>query len=198
MNHKDRISIFVITDFPNKACAIIHLLGLLKYLAREYLVELTCFFLDNKHTDVDLNYLENRWRLADIVILQRGISLEEMFLIHEMMDKCRKVFVFEIDNNLMKIPKTHPGFFVILSYKEIIQAIISKSDAITTTTPILAEYLKQLNPSVYVLPNLIDPELFLLSENSKKDKSDRIILGFSGTSHIYLIFILLCQRSRAF
>ncbi|MBU0535521.1 tetratricopeptide repeat protein [bacterium] len=180
MNHKDKISIFVITGGEDQPCPTIRLLSPMKYLAREGLVEVTYFFWDGEYTDADFNHLEDRWNLADIVILQRDISLEGMFLIREMIDRCGKVFVYEIDDNLMEVPKTHPGVFWYLSYKEVIKSIISKSDAITTTTPILARHLKQLNPTIYVLPNLIDPELFL-KKNSKKDKCRKVVLGYIGT-----------------
>ena len=119
MSNKGKISIFVITDSPNGACSIIRLLSPLKYLVREDLVELTSFFWDIEYTDADFNHLEDRWRLADIIIFQRGISLEGMFLIHEMIDKCGKVFIYEIDDNLMEVPQTHPDFFGILLIKKL-------------------------------------------------------------------------------
>ena len=119
MSNKGKISIFVITDSPNGACSIIRLLSPLKYLVREDLVEPTYFFWDIEYTDADFNHLEDRWRLADIVILQRGISLEGMFLIHQMIDKCGKVFIYEIDDNLMEVPQTHPDFFGILLIKKL-------------------------------------------------------------------------------
>jgi len=110
MSDKDKISIFAITGSSNGACPTIRLLSPLKYLVREDLVELTCFFWDVEYTDADLNHLENRWKLANIIILQREIPLEGMFLIHEVAEKCGKIFIYEIDDNLMEIPQAHPYF----------------------------------------------------------------------------------------
>ena len=197
MSCKDKISIFVITGSANDPCSIIRLLSPLKYLVREDLVKPTYFYWDAEYTDADFNHLEDRWRLADIVIFQRGVSLEGMFLVHEIADKCGRIFVYEIDDNLLEVPKAHPQFFWYLAHKETIQAIISKSDAITTTTPILAEHLKQLNPAVYVLPNLIDPELFSQGEESEKNKCGKTILGYTGTTtHLSDFYIIVSAIKR--
>lgn len=68
-----------------------------------------------------------------------------------------KISIIDIDDDFA-IPKEHPSYFTSLVNKndKIIRDNIANADYVTTTTDLFAEYLKPINPNVFVIPNAID------------------------------------------
>ncbi|MDI6704447.1 MAG: hypothetical protein QME40_07245, partial [bacterium] len=178
---KNKISIFIIAHSQEGACEIIRLISPMKYMEREGLIKTTYLFWGNGYKNEDLSYLEDELRSSDIVVFQRSLSPEANLLFYEFLKKSNKIFVYETDDNLMETPSFHPGFVHHVVNKGILKKIIPTVDIVTTTTSKLADYLKGLNNSVCVLPNLIDPELFLQNRGINKEEDGKIVIGYVGS-----------------
>ena len=71
--------------------------------------------------------------------------------------------------------------------RDMCRIAFGKSDLVTTTTPILADEFRKVNPNVAVLPNLIDFDQFPLVETIKP----KLRLGWQGgVSHYEDLFVI--------
>lgn len=92
--------------------------------------------------------------------------------------------VYELDDDLMNVPDTNPGFFL-YSDPEIqnnIKCCIQAADAVTVSTEKLGEMVSKLNGNVHVIPNTVHS--WLLDYNRKRN--ERLTIGWagSGTHHL--------------
>lgn len=71
--------------------------------------------------------------------------------------------------------------------RDLFRSCFKKADMVTTTTPILAEKLKQINPNTVVLPNLVDfsqyPEP--MDDYYRDPRKKKIRIGWQGGSSHY-------------
>lgn len=101
----------------------------------------------------------------DIVVMQRVMLAGTVDNVKRARD-AGQVVINDVDDSFWDIPRTHASFRQIdparnpdsnrVHYTRALQA----SDAITVSTPYLAEKLGGLGPAVYLLPNAIDPARF--------------------------------------
>lgn len=71
--------------------------------------------------------------------------------------------------------------------RDMCRIAFAKSDLVTTTTPILADEFRKVNPNVFVLPNLIDFDNFPLVETVKPT----LRIGWQGgVSHYEDLFVI--------
>jgi glycosyltransferase involved in cell wall biosynthesis len=84
--------------------------------------------------------------------------------------------VYEIDDDLWNIRPSNPGYGWASERREMFADNIRASDAVTVTTPRLAEVVRRYNPNVYVLPNCCDAA-FLAHE---RPRSQRVTVGWAG------------------
>lgn len=90
---------------------------------------------------------------------------------------------FETPNGLVKVWEDGRNIDISANKKRVegFKTALRLADAVTTTTPILAEVFRQYNPNVYVLPNTVDPVLF---QKADIVNDGSIRLGwFGGESH---------------
>lgn len=118
----------------------------------------------------------------------------DIIVFHKQFDRNQKVIdlikflsipvVMDIDD--YKLNPNHPLFMSQEKGKwwETIVAHLTKSDYVTTTTPIFANVIKKFNKNVYVLPNAVDKE-FMPQFKQTKNKSDKIRFGLvCGSTHM--------------
>ena len=55
--------------------------------------------------------------------------------------------------------------------------LLENADVVTTTTPVLADDLRQRNPNVVVLPNSVDPE-----DWSIRPRGEDVRIGWTGSA----------------
>ena len=59
------------------------------------------------------------------------------------------------------------------------------ANMVTVSTPTLCEYLQPLNPSISILPNYLNDDIWELSEPQIKVDNSPIVIGYmGGDSHI--------------
>jgi len=94
--------------------------------------------------------------------------------------KLGKRVIYEVDDVLWKVNSDNPSAGIATDWVHQYKTMMQEADAITTTTPYLAEELKKFsgNKNVFVCPNAIDYEMFHTRPNDKKE----LIIGYSGAA----------------
>lgn len=95
----------------------------------------------------------------------------------------RPVLIFEIDDDVWNIhPSNEPA--QVLRNRAVLSRVEESAraaDAVTVTTPQLAEVLSQFNEHVYVLPNCIDLDII----TRMREPNERLTIGWAGgSSHV--------------
>lgn len=122
---------------------------------------------------------------ADLIVMQRADSPDALALALAMRELRNCPLVFEVDDNIYDVAKNstaykywYPGSPLI----EVTELFMQNADAMTVSTPELAEVYKHLNPNIHVLRNCQDPEIW--PEPVHKE-SDEIVIGWAGSSTHY-------------
>ncbi len=84
--------------------------------------------------------------------------------------------VFDTDDALDLVPPENLNYSALQPRMPVYHHMLRVADLITTTTPALADHLRQSNPNVVVLPNSVDPE-----EWTPREHSNELRIGWSGS-----------------
>jgi glycosyltransferase involved in cell wall biosynthesis len=108
----------------------------------------------------------------------------------------RPTLVYENDDDLWNIHGTNTGARAFREPEVIasIEANIALADAVTVTTPHLAEVVSKFNDNVHVLPNCIDATLL----ERVRPRSDRVTIGWAGGSSHMNDFAFAGKELRSF
>jgi glycosyltransferase involved in cell wall biosynthesis len=137
--------------------------------------------------DYDIVYLD-RISQADVVVIQRDFPRWKSAY-DQVRARARqegKPVVYEIDDLLLDLTDTHPDrsiHYYTRALLPMIRAIID-ADAVTATTPALCDYLRPLNPNIWLLPNYHCDRLWpekALSQAPLQPKRDEVIIGYMGS-----------------
>lgn len=113
---------------------------------------------------------------ADVVVWQRPHKSIHLEITREI-KKLGKKNVVDADDNLLQLePDNRAFYYYTREYLDTYETVISEADAVTVSTPPLAESLHRLNRNVHVLRNCID-ELALTKERRPYDGT---IVGWAG------------------
>jgi glycosyltransferase involved in cell wall biosynthesis len=96
--------------------------------------------------------------------------------------------VIEIDDNIYDVARSSTSYqywYPGSPLREIAELLISQADALTVSTPALAEAYKHLNDNIFVLPNFQDLEDWEELPYHDKHHNHNIILGWQGSSTHY-------------
>jgi len=117
---------------------------------------------------------------GDIHILQSCVDKEGIALLHYYQQEQGKKIITEVDD-FLEINKDNPHSkeHEMVQAREVIEITMGIADAITTTTPYLANKLKKFNNNTYVLPNLMDMERW--DGTTSDNTSDTIRIGWCGS-----------------
>ena len=133
--------------------------------------------------------------LADIVVIQRDFPRWEAAYraVIQLAHSEGKPVIYEIDDLLLELPEDHPDrpiYYYSRAVLPMLQAIL-EADAITVSTQALREYLLPFNPNVFILPNYLADDLWLMQPPEQRRQTDDrpadapVVIGYMGTtSHI--------------
>jgi len=116
---------------------------------------------------------------ADLIVVQRTFPQERTVKTLKKFLESGKAVIYDIDDLLIDLPADHVNKDFIDKCRPFIIEFISQVDAITVSTPALGDVLKPYNANIYLLPNLVDDCLW---SDSSLGNTDRIVIGFGGTS----------------
>src|SRR5262249_10892374 len=89
----------------------------------------------------------------------------------------------ETDDALDLVDPWNPAYSFSRQHRAEAEFMASHADAVTTTTPELAENLRKLNPNVIVIPNSIDPEEWTVQP---RRRDGPVCIGWLGGSSHFL------------
>jgi phenylpyruvate tautomerase PptA (4-oxalocrotonate tautomerase family) len=102
----------------------------------------------------------------------------------QIVDYCKKEkirIVFDTDDALDVVPKSNLTHTTARTHQRCYHDMVTAADIVTTTTPVLADHLRKLNPNVAVLPNSVDPEEW---PSGALPPNEKVRIGWSGgTTH---------------
>lgn len=134
---------------------------------------------------------------ADLILLHRFtpglMSLDVLRTIFS----SRVPIVYESDDLLNDIPADHPEAQQGAAWKAGIEHAVRHAKAVVVSTEFLASKYRDLNASVYVLPNYIDFDLFYRPVPQHQPAGGRINIGLLGSSIQPSNFALVDQALRA-
>ena len=116
----------------------------------------------------------------DIIIVQRD-ALDETNA-KNLVDICKQhniKLIYEIDDDLINIDKTHPNYVEFIEKKESIKYLVSNADVVTVSSNNLKEKLLKYNSEIKVIKNSLNDMLNL--ENEAKNNSNMVKIGYMGT-----------------
>lgn len=126
---------------------------------------------------IDINYIQK----ADVILIQRQCH-DVAFQSTQRLLNLGKIIISEIDDNIWSIPPDTENLHKFWSKDRIkgLEKILSLSNAVTVSTKPLAKIVKQFNPNVYIVPNLV-----VFEPKMKKVETGKIRIGWAGSeSHM--------------
>jgi glycosyltransferase involved in cell wall biosynthesis len=111
--------------------------------------------LPDVHVKISFEYNKNLMDWADLIILQKQVNLKAIPFIEYAKSKGKKV-ITEVDDDYFNIPEWNPAYKYYKDKSEQLISFYKISDAMTVTTPYLAEQMSKYNSVVEVLPNSLD------------------------------------------
>ncbi|HPP86825.1 MAG TPA: hypothetical protein PLM75_03060 [bacterium] len=137
------------------------------------------------YLDIANNFDTDIFENIDIVILNRDIPNIISQLITEYC-KSKKIKVFyEMDDNLINVPITHPFYFFYNKLKNKLILILKAVDGIIVSTQELKKYYQKFNNNIFVYENLLPKEILEYSSKSTENSNPKIIIGYSGSLSYY-------------
>lgn len=116
---------------------------------------------------------------ADLFIIQRSFaSLDFEDVCRHLLDSGKPV-IYETDDLLHNLPPTHPHAGFSLRNGDFIRQLVRRCAAVVVSTPTLRGYFLELNPRVYVLPNLLHDRWF--APRRPRSGAQRVRIGYMGT-----------------
>lgn len=132
---------------------------------------------------------------VDLIILHRFTpGLMPIASLQAIFDLGKPV-IYESDDLLNDIPHDHPEAAAGASWKEGIEYTVKRAKAVVVSTQFLAEKYRPLNPTVHVLPNYIDYDIFYRPVPQRTD--GKITIGLLGSSIQPSNFALVDDALRA-
>jgi len=120
---------------------------------------------------------------ADICHFQRQYA-PESFIVMKQLQEQGKVCIFLCDDNVWELPSGNPaiGTYQQADVIHRYQSIMSRANAVTTSTPYLVAKCKEHNPNSFMFRNLVDPAIADMAAPGI-DNPDEIRVGWTGTPH---------------
>ena len=124
-------------------------------------------------------------READLVLIQRDFPryTEAYQQVLRQARAARVPVVFDLDDLLLELPPHHPDraiHYYTEALAPMLHAIV-EADAVTASTGLLRDYLREFNPRVWLLPNYLDDRFWQLRAPQEGD-SDPLVIGYIGGS----------------
>ena len=147
--------------------------------------------------NVEKDLLNNNFFFNTIVIQRNALDQNNNVksnLFELIVNYCKEnhiKIIYEIDDDLLNIDKSNPGYEYYRSIKPKMEHLIKNSDTVTVSTETLKKTLTPLNKNIIVIPNrLIDNWFNKVPYNRTKNKN-QIIIGYMGTIYHTWDLVLL-------
>lgn len=142
--------------------------------------------------DVEINHQPNienveYFKTFDIIHFHRHIGPYEGSA--ELFAKIKEsgtILIMDIDD-FWEPPTTHPLYEIVKkdNLSEKITGNLRLADYVTTTTSVFANYIKEYNPNVYVIPNALNMEHKMWTSEESDKKTDKCRISWiGGSSHL--------------
>ena len=173
-----KISVFLLED-QRQACPTIRLFSPLGKLEEQGRVSLaTGTQVDGRDVDVRLEVVVD----SDIVIIQRQAARTELAShIFKLTDRLGKRVIIEMDDLLINTPESHVHAKYLEDIRPGLMESMNRADAVTCSTALLRRELSQYARRVFVLPNLIDKDIWSKGNLREDTGGDRVIIAYAGT-----------------
>lgn len=161
----------------NGACPVIRVISPLEKLKKNAEIELEICLVDNFTSENIISWVKAANK-SDIIIFQRAFMVD--FIKKIVKNHKDKIIIYELDDNLIKLPPEHPLYDNYVKNKDKVVEMLSFVDAITLPTEFLKKELLKFNKNIYVLPNYLDSNIWS-KKLIKKQKKDFLYIGYSGS-----------------
>ena len=121
--------------------------------------------------------------LADVFVWQR-LALPSIASIEDLGNHARRIgaaTVFDLDDDILALDSQHAESELYQNRQSLIRAAIDLADLVWTSTPELQKRIRALGPRCSVLPNRLDPRLWLAEPKAART-GDGIRFLYAGTS----------------
>src|ERR1039457_1528088 len=156
----DRIKTAVFSfDRPERACAYISIVSPFEAVKNDVDFAWGVSYKQNplyKRTVIHGGYID----FADLIVVQRFFPQKRTAAVLERIISSGKPVVYDIDDLLVDLPREHVHKVFIDKCVPFIIEFMKQVDAISVSTPLLAEALRPYNDKIHVLPNLLDDALW--------------------------------------
>lgn len=116
---------------------------------------------------------------CDVLFIYREASLVGPAVIERLAKRMNVPIVYDFDDPIFLTDlNSVNGFFSRLKFAGKTHTLFRLSDRVIAINDIMGGYAKQFNPSVSVVPNIVDPERFRPAEESE---GETVSLGWSGS-----------------
>lgn len=129
----------------------------------------------------------------DCVIVQRDVLNESFAKI--LVQKCEEQsirLIYEIDDDLLNIDKTHPEYAKYSSKGKAIEYLIKNADLVTVSTDYLKTKFSSFN-NVELIPNALDERIWCTKQDEGIFKDKTIRIGYMG-SHTHDSDLILVKK----
>ncbi len=123
---------------------------------------------------------------ADLVVVQREYAACSYY--PALVQRARllgRPLVFEIDDLLIDLPLDHPDHAHYAALQSIILSAVREADAVSVSTPALAQVLHKENPNIWVLPNCLDDQTWRVQpvsiRKSTSQENTSLVIGCMGS-----------------
>jgi len=171
--HGTNVTVYSL-DAPQEACAQIRLLSPCSatggFIKCQWGVT-----SDDTNCTTNLDMIDQ----ADIIVIQRFYPRKGTIPFIEKMLSSGKPVIYEVDDLLTDLPEGDSRKFWARETAELLPWLLPRVTAITVSTPLLAKAFSSMTPSIHVIPNLVDTDLF---RPASPKSTGPVVIGFSATS----------------
>ncbi len=170
---------YLSSEEQTNACPTIRILSPFSQLSDQIRLISPVYFHDKKFA-----LKKDQFYMTEVVLIQRLTFLKD-YPILKLRGPSQKI-IYDIDDLLIRLPSFHPSFNELNKMKERILDNIKYADVVTVSTERLKENLQSLNKNIIVVPNYIDPDIWLKPDTTKNhDQYNRTVIAFVGTPTHY-------------
>lgn len=137
----------------------------------------------------DGQILTDRVSEADLVLIQRDfpVHFQDYEQILSLARLQSKPVVYDIDDLLLQLPLNHPDWLSHYYARALFPMLhcILTADGVTAISATLADFIRPLNPNVWVLHNYLDDEIWDLTPLTEEVDDGVVTIGYmGGDSHV--------------
>ena len=119
---------------------------------------------------------KTQYEAPDVLVLYRAHFPQAIKIVEWCKQNNIRV-VFDTDDALDLVPPENLNYKALQGRLPLYESLMRSADVVTTTTETLAEYLRNWNPNVAVIPNSVDPEEWTCLPRNTRERR----IGWTGS-----------------